>query len=76
MAGEIDLIRRLPVSVEAEQSVLGSILIKPESFESIAGMITADDFYMEEHRAIFTAMQNMFMQSRSIDTVTLVNALV
>jgi replicative DNA helicase len=76
MAGENDLIRRLPVSVEAEQSVLGSILIKPESFEAIAGMITADDFYMEEHRVIFMAMQNMFMTSRSIDTVTLVNALV
>ncbi len=76
MALEADLIKRLPMSLEAEQSVLGSILIKPESFESIAGMITADDFYMEEHKAIFTAMQTMFLQSRSIDTVTLVNTLV
>ena len=76
MALEADLMKRLPVSLEAEQSVLGSILIKPESFESIAGMITADDFYMEEHKAIFTAIQSMFLQSRSIDTVTLVNTLV
>ncbi|MBR6546617.1 MAG: replicative DNA helicase, partial [Clostridia bacterium] len=76
MAIETDLIKRLPASIEAEQSVLGSILIKPESFETVAGMITSDDFYMEEHRVIFSAMQNMFLTSRSIDTVTLVNALV
>ena len=56
-----DLIRRVPVSVEAEQSVLGSILIKPaECFEAISGLITADDFYMKEHQLIFTAMQEMF----------------
>jgi replicative DNA helicase len=73
---ENDLIKRLPVAVEAEQSVLGSILIKPESFETIAGFLTSDDFYMEEHRLIFSAMQDMFMASRTIDTVTLVNALV
>ena len=76
MAMETDLIKRLPMSLEAEQSVLGSILIKPETFETVAGMIGADDFYMEEHKAIFTAMQSMFLQSRSIDTVTLVNTLV
>lgn len=72
-----DLIRRVPVSVEAEQSVLGSILIKPaECFEAISGLITADDFYMKEHQLIFTAMQEMFLASRRIDTVTLVSKLV
>ena len=71
-----DLLRKLPLSVEAEQSVLGSILVKPESFEKIAGMLSPDDFYMEEHKAIFSAVTDMFLNSRTIDTVTLVDALV
>ena len=71
-----DLLRKLPLSVEAEQSVLGSILVKPESFERIAGQLDAEDFYMEDHRAIFSAIQDMFLKNRTIDTVTLVNALV
>ena len=74
---ETDFTKRLPVSVEAEQSVLGSILLKPaESFEAIAGLITADDFYVKEHQLIFSAMQEMFLTSSQIDTVTLVNKLV
>ncbi len=74
MSGE--LLRKMPFSVEAEQALLGSILLKPAAFEDIAGMVTDADFYMEEHRAIFTAMSVMFNQSRQIDTVTLVNTLV
>ena len=71
-----DLMKKMPLAVEAEQSVLGSILVKPESFERIAGKLDADDFYMEEHRAIFSAIQEMFLKNRTIDTVTLVDALV
>ena len=74
---DVELQKRLPVSVEAEQSVLGSILIKPsESFEAISGILDVDDFYIKEHRVIFSAMQEMFLSSSRIDTVTLVNKLV
>ena len=38
------LVRKLPFSMEAEQSVLGSILISPESFNDIAGIVRSDDF--------------------------------
>ena len=48
--------RKLPFSLEAEQSVLGSILISPESFNDIAGIVRSDDFYLEEHRDMFLAM--------------------
>lgn len=44
--------RKLPYSLEAEQSVLGSIMIDPESFTRIAGKINHTDFYLEEHRDI------------------------
>ncbi len=71
-----NLIRQMPVSVEAEQALLGCIIIKPESFDIIGGMISVDDFYLEEHRHIYAALSKMYAQSKMIDTVTLVNALV
>ena len=71
-----ELIRKMPFSLEAEQSVLGSILIDPESFPEIASMLKSDDFYLESHAAIYLAMQDLFLQSRTIDVVTLIDALV
>ena len=66
-----ELIRKMPFSLEAEQSVLGSILIDPECFPEIASMLKSDDFYLESHAAIYLAMQDLFLQSRTIDVVTL-----
>ena len=66
----------MPVSIEAEQALLGSILIKPDCFDQIGGMISSDDFYLEEHKHIYSALLSMYSQSKMIDTVTLVNALV
>ena len=71
-----DLLRKLPMSLEAEQAVLGAILIKPEAFADITGILHADSFYLDEHKKIFTALQSMFLSSRNVDTVTLVNTLV
>ncbi len=65
--------RQLPFSLEAEQAVLGSILIDPVSLDTI--QIKKEDFYIPEHAAIFTAMQSMYVSSRSIDVVTLIDAL-
>ena len=48
-----DIIRKLPFSAIAEQSLLGSILIDPESINQIADIISADDFYLENHRQIY-----------------------
>ena len=68
---------QLPFSMEAEQSTLGAILIQPaECFEAIGSFLTADDFYIEEHRCIYAALVDMYANSRKIDVVTLVNALV
>ena len=71
-----ELFKKMPVSIEAEQSVLGSILIKPSCLTSVAGMRTAEDFYVEEHQQIYLAMTDMFLSSKEIDPVTLVNRLV
>jgi replicative DNA helicase len=71
-----DLGRRLPFSLEAEQSVLGSILIDPEAFSDVANVITHEDFYIADHREIYLSMQELFLQNRTIDVVTLIDTLV
>ncbi len=75
-ASEFSGSRRVPHSLEAEQSVLGSILIDPERFNEIVDLIRADDFYLEEHRQIYLAMQELYLHSRTIDVVTLIDSLV
>ncbi|MCR5262736.1 MAG: replicative DNA helicase, partial [Clostridiales bacterium] len=75
MAGELTE-RKLPHSIEAEQSVLGSVLIDPESFTKVATILKAEDFYIEDHAAAFEAMQRLFLQNRTIDVVTLVDELI
>ena len=71
-----DIIRQMPVSIEAEQALLGSIIVDPDSFDKIGGMITVDDFYLAEHKHIYSAFLTMYSKSKTIDIVTLVNALV
>ncbi len=71
-----ELGRKVPFSAEAEQSVLGSVLIDPDCFNRLTGVLSEGDFYLEEHRLIYAAMQTMFAESRDIDPVTLINSVV
>ena len=71
-----DIIRKLPFSAIAEQSLLGSILIDPDSINQIADVISSDDFYLEEHKQIFLAMHSLFIANNQIDVVTLIDELV
>ncbi len=68
--------RKMPFHMLAEQSLLGSVLIDPESFNQIADMVSVNDFYLEEHQQIFAAMHELFLTSSDIDVVTLVDMLV
>ena len=70
------LIRQVPVSIEAEQALLGAIIVSPDAFDKIGGIITADDFYVAEHQHIYTALIKMYNQNKTIDVVTLVNMIV
>ena len=71
-----DMQRNLPCALEAEQSVLGSILIDPNCFAVLTEILRAEDFYLEEHGEIFYAMYDLFSKSREIDLVTLIDTLV
>jgi replicative DNA helicase len=68
--------RRLPFSLIAEQSLLGSILIDPNCFNEVAELTKSEDFYLKEHKDIFLAMHELYLANRSIDVVTLIEALV
>ena len=71
-----NMIRQMPVSVEAEQALLGSIIVDPDAFDSIGGIISAEDFYVAEHQHIYSALLKMYAQNKTIDVITLVNTLV
>ena len=71
-----DFARKLPFSMIAEQSLLGSVLIDPQSLNDVVEIITADDFYLTEHTQIFTAMRELFLVNKEIDVVTLIDTLV
>ena len=67
---------KLPFSLIAEQSLLGSILIDPQSINSVADIISADDFYEEAHRQIYLGIHELFLLNHEIDIVTLIDMLV
>lgn len=71
-----DIVRKMPFSLPAEQSLLGSLLIDPEAINQVADRLTAEDFYLTEHQQIYLAMQELFLTSRNIDVVTLMDMLV
>ena len=71
-----ELIKKMPFSLEAEQSVLGSILINPECISELASELKSKDFYLEDHQEMYLAMLELFQQNRTIDLVTLIDALV
>ncbi len=74
--GEDMLTRKMPCSLSAERALLGSILIDPNSITEIAASISADDFYVQEHKQIYLAMRELFDASQEIDPVTLIDSLV
>lgn len=72
---ELETLKRMPFSMEAEQAILGAILIDSEKINDVMTLLKPEDFYLEQHQAIFTAMTEMFISSKTIDVVTLVNTL-
>ncbi len=64
-----------PQNIEAEQSVLGSILIEPSAIAKISDILQAEDFYRDAHRLIFRAAMNLFERGEAIDFITVIDSL-
>ena len=67
--------RMPPASIEAEQAVLGAMLLKPDAVTTAAEELSADDFYRETHRLIFEAMMELKERTEPVDLVTLTEQL-
>jgi replicative DNA helicase len=66
-----DNLRIPPHSVEAEQAVIGGLLLDNRAWEQIADRIAESDFYRADHRLIFSAIRNLEEKSQPFDAVTL-----
>ncbi len=67
----MDLQKIPPHSIEAEQSVLGGLLINNEAWDNIAGKISSVDFYRHDHRVIFKATLELIESNNPCDIITL-----
>ena len=68
---EATISQPLPHSIEAEQAVLGGLMIKNEAFESISDVLVEKDFYKKDHQLIFSAMISLSNDSQPFDPITL-----
>jgi replicative DNA helicase len=67
--------RSLPHNIDAEKSVLGSILVNNENYFRVIETLTLEDFYLDAHRRIFRQMLELMEKSSAIDLVTMQEAL-
>ena len=70
MAADELLLRQAPHSPQAEQAVLGSMLIDPDCINDVMDKLRPEDFYLRANRDIFETIYHMFVYSRPIDGVT------
>ena len=68
-------LRLPPHSVEAEQSLLGALLLDNQAFDRVADLVTADDFYRDDHRRIWRHISRLIEQTRPADVVTVLESI-
>ena len=64
-----------PQNIEAEQSVLGGVLIENEAVHKVMEILTAEDFYRDAHRKIYDALMDLAERDEPADLITLTNEL-
>ncbi|MDQ5914649.1 MAG: replicative helicase [Pseudomonadota bacterium] len=71
----IAALRIPPHSIEAEQSVLGGLLLDNQAYDKISDLVSEGDFYRDEHRRIYRAIQRMLERAKPVDVVTVAEAI-
>lgn len=64
-----------PQNIEAEQSVLGAMMLDKEAIAKASEILTSEDFYREAHRVIFNAMLELYNKNEAVDMVTITDIL-
>ncbi|HQU50673.1 MAG TPA: DnaB-like helicase N-terminal domain-containing protein, partial [Casimicrobiaceae bacterium] len=72
---DVDPLRLPPHSLEAEQSVLGALLLDNEAADKIGDVLSAADFYSDAHRIIYDHAARLIGEGRPADAVTLAESL-
>jgi replicative DNA helicase len=72
---QLDALKTPPHSVEAEQSVIGGLLLENEALDKVADILTANDFYRHDHKAIFQHIAKLIEHNRPADIVTVAESL-
>ncbi len=72
---DVALDRLPPQNIEAEQSVLASVLLENETLASVVEVLNPDDFYKNSHKKIFQSMLDLYGKSAPIDLITLTEQL-
>ena len=69
------LSRQPPQSLEAEQSVLGAMLIDSRCIADVIGILHPEDFYLKQNQEIYETIYSMFNFSQTIDPITVLDAM-
>lgn len=67
----VDQLRVPPQSIEAEQAVLGGLMLAPDAYDRVADQLVEEDFYRRDHQLIYRAIRELAERSRPFDAVTL-----
>lgn len=66
----------LPYSPEAEQAVLGAVILEPSCMDTVASILTKSDyFYVTTHKTIYSSMLSLYLDGKAVDFVTVLEAL-
>ena len=68
--------REYPHDLVAERSLLGSMLISSDVCQTVLSLASKDDFYLDSHRILFEAMQNIYADNSPVDVTTLTSYLI
>jgi replicative DNA helicase len=72
---QLDSLKLPPHSIEAEQSVIGGLLLENEALDKIADILSAADFYQHDHKTIFEHIAKLIERNRPADIVTVAESL-
>ncbi len=72
---QVDLIKLPPHSVDAEQSVLGGLLLDNEALDKVADLIVEADFYRHDHRLIYRHISKLIQNNKPADALTVADSL-
>ena len=72
---QLDQLKLPPHSIEAEQSVIGGLLLENEALDKVADILSAEDFYQFDHKTIFQHITKLIERNRPADIVTVAESL-